>query len=124
MNESLFNRIGGEAAVEAAANLFYEKFLTYDEIKPFFKHISIPEQQKKIRAFLTQALGGPSPYTSFDLRRAHAPLLNQGLNDAHVDLFIKIMRDTLLELNIPIELIEEFIEITESFRRDVLCKPT
>jgi hemoglobin len=122
MNESLFDRIGGEAAVEAAANLFYEKFLTYDEIKPFFKHISIPNQRNKIRAFFTQALGGPCEYTAYDLRHAHAPLLNLGLNDDHVDLFIQLMRETLIELHIPKELVEEFVEVAESFRNDVLCR--
>ncbi len=122
MNETLFNRIGGEAAVEAAVNLFYEKFLEYPEVKPFFKGISIPDQQNKIRVFFTQALGGPCEYTAEDIRRAHSPLVMQGLNDQHVDLFIHLMQETLTELNIPSELIEEFIEIAESFRNDVLCK--
>lgn len=122
MNESLFNRIGGEAAVEAAVNLFYDKFLQYEEVKPFFKGISIPDQQHKIRVFFTQALGGPCEHTAHDIRKAHAPLVMQGLNDHHVDLFIQLMQETLDELNIPMELIEEFIEIAESFRNDVLCK--
>lgn len=36
-NQSLFARLGGEPAVDAAVNLFYKKILADDLVKDFFK---------------------------------------------------------------------------------------
>ncbi len=120
MSMSLFVRIGGEAAVEAAVNRFYDKLLKNEDILPFFQHISMEDQKQKVRTFFTQVMGGPCDTTPKDMRVAHAPLVNDGLNDHHVDIFVVMMRETMEELNIPDELISEFIDICESFRDDVL----
>lgn len=122
MNQTLFHRVGGEAAVEAAVNRFYDKFLQQESIKDFFENVSIREQKNKFRLFFTQILGGPYTTSDIEIRRVHAPLVERGLNDDHYDLFLKLMEQTLRELEIPEELIEEFIDLTESFRKDVLNK--
>ncbi|WP_170115217.1 group I truncated hemoglobin [Pleionea mediterranea] len=122
MNQTLFYRVGGEAAVEAAVNRFYDKFLQQESIIDFFENVSIPEQKNKFRLFFTQILGGPYTTSNIEIRRVHAPLVERGLNDQHYDLFLKLMEQTLRELEIPEELIEEFIDLTESFRKDVLNK--
>lgn len=44
---SLFSRLGGSAAVEAAVNLFYKKVLDDVELKPFFAGISMIDQRAK-----------------------------------------------------------------------------
>lgn len=36
-NQSLFVRLGGEGAVDAAVNLFYTKILADELVKDFFK---------------------------------------------------------------------------------------
>ena len=122
MNQTLFHRVGGEAAVEAAVNRFYDKFLQQESIKDFFENVSIREQKNKFRLFFTQILGGPYTTSDIEIRRVHAPLVERGLNDDHYDLFLNLMEQTLRELEIPEELIEEFIDLTESFRKDVLNK--
>ncbi|MEE8544263.1 MAG: Hpt domain-containing protein, partial [Alphaproteobacteria bacterium] len=49
--ESLFERIGGEAAIEAAVDLFYRKVLADDAINQFFDGIDIEALRAKMRAF-------------------------------------------------------------------------
>ncbi|WP_144395085.1 group I truncated hemoglobin [Pleionea sediminis] len=120
MNKTLFIRMGGEAAVEAAVNRFYDKLLKNKDLIPYFQHISINEQKDKLRNFFTNIMGGPVQTTPKDLREAHSTLVDDGLGDYHVDLFIDYMRDTLTELEVPAELIEEFIELCESYRDDIL----
>ena len=56
---SLYERIGGEAAVMAAVNLFYSKVLADETTKPFFIGLDVKSQIKKQIAFMTWAFGGP-----------------------------------------------------------------
>jgi hemoglobin len=75
MTDSLFDRLGGRAAVEAAVELFYEKVLADDLLSPFFANTDMTRQRAQQKAFLTFAFGGPNNYTGQDLRTAHAPLV-------------------------------------------------
>lgn len=122
MTESLFNRLGGEAAVNAAVDIFYRKVLNDNRINRFFDSSDMDKQIAKQRAFLTMAFGGPNNYTGKDMRTAHAKLVEMGLNASHFDAVMEHLGDTLKELNVPQELIAETAAIAESTRNDVLGK--
>ncbi len=120
MSESLFDRIGGEAAVNAAVDVFYRKVLADDRINQFFEDVDMDKQAAKQKAFLTMAFGGPHSYTGEDMRKAHAPLVKRGLNDSHFDAVMENLGASLKELNVPDDLIAEAAAIAESTRNDVL----
>lgn len=117
---SLFDRIGGEAAVNAAVDIFYRKILTDPSISHFFNTTAMPEQRAKQKAFLTMAFGGPNNYTGRDLRAGHARLVTMGLNDNHFDAVARHLQETLQELNVPADLIGEVMAIAGSTRNDIL----
>ena len=122
MGKSLFDRIGGEAAVDAAVNVFYKKVLADDRINSFFEGVNMERQAKKQKAFLTYAFGGPSNYAGRSLRAAHSKIVEKGLNDSHFDAVIENLGNTLLELGVSEDLINEAAAIAESTRNDVLCR--
>lgn len=122
MSESVYDKIGGEAAVNAAVDLFYRKVLADDRINQFFDGVDMGMQAAKQKAFLTMALGGPNNYTGEDMRRGHAHLVARGLNDSHFDAVIENLGATLTELGVPADLIGEAAAIAESTRNDVLGK--
>jgi len=122
MSESLFDRIGGEAAVNAAVELFYRKVLADHRINRFFDNTNMEEQIAKQKAFFTMAFGGPNNYTGQDMRNAHAHLVKRGLDDSHFDAVMEHLGATLVELNVPAELISEAAAIAEVARADVLGK--
>lgn len=119
---SLYNEIGGEAAVNAAVDIFYRKVLQDDRIKHFFAGVDMNKQASKQKAFLTMAFGGPHNYTGEDMRKGHAHLVAQGLNDSHFDAVMENLGATLTELNVPGNLIAQAAAIAESTRNDVLGK--
>jgi len=119
-NPSLFERLGGEAAVTAAVDIFYRKVLADESIKGFFDTTDMDDQRAKQKSFLTMAFGGPNSYTGKDLRTAHAPLVEKGLNDSHFDAVAGHLDATLKELNVPADLINEVMTIAASTRDDVL----
>ncbi len=119
---SLYNDIGGEAAVNAAVDVFYRKVLKDARIKHFFDGIDMDKQAATQKAFLTLAFGGPANYSGADMRRGHAHLVAKGLNDSHFDAVMENLGATLKELKVPDNLIAQAAAIAESTRKDVLGK--
>ncbi len=122
MSTNLYEKIGGEAAVNAAVDVFYRRVLSDDRISGFFDDVDMARQAAKQKAFLTMAFGGPVHYTGADMRRGHAHLVARGLNDSHFDAVVQNLVAALQELNVPAELIAEVGAICETTRNDVLGK--
>ncbi|MDD5113073.1 MAG: group 1 truncated hemoglobin [Methylobacter sp.] len=122
MSETLFEKLGGEEAVNVAVDIFYRKVLSDHRIYRFFDNTNMEEQAAKQKAFLTMAFGGPNNYSGADMRTAHARLVKLGLDNSHFDAVMEHLRATLEELNVPEELIAEVATIAEGARKDVLGK--
>jgi len=121
-DNSLYERLGGEPAVDAAVDLFYRKVLGDDSIKMYFRSTDMDDQRAKQKAFLTMAFGGPNSYSGKDLTNAHAHLVDDGLNDSHFDAVAGHLNATLRELGVPDDLIGEAMAIAAGTRHDVLGK--
>jgi hemoglobin len=120
MSKTLYERLGGEPAVNAAVDIFYRKVLNDYRINRFFDDVDMEKQAAKQKAFLTMAFGGPHSYTGEDMRKGHAHLVKMGLDDSHFDAVVEHLGATLEELNVPQELIAEVVAICETTRNDVL----
>lgn len=116
----LFEKLGGEAAVDAAVDIFYRHVLKDDRIAHFFDDVDMEKQAVKQKAFLTMAFGGPHNYTGKDMREGHAHLVERGLNDSHFDAVCENLVKALNDLDVAQELIDQVVEIAGSTREDVL----
>ena len=121
-NTSLFEQLGGEAAVDAAVDVFYKKVLEDYRINRFFGNVDMERQAAKQKAFLTMAFGGPSHYSGKDLRAGHSKLVKMGLDDSHFNAVLENLEATLIELGVAKELIEQVNALAETTRNDVLGK--
>jgi len=118
---TLYERIGGEAAVDAAVDKFYDKVLADDRIKHFFEGVDMRRQAAHQKLFLTYAFGGLPSYPGRNMRAAHKRLVEeQGLDDSHFDAVVENLAATLRELGVSEDLIGEVATIAESTRADVL----
>ena len=120
--QTLFDQLGGAAAVDAAVNIFYRKVLIDDRVSHFFDAVDMDRQRAKQKAFLTMAFSGPNSYAGKDLRAGHAHLVTMGLDDSHVNAVIELLGETLQELNVPDPLIGQVAAIAESVRNEVLSR--
>lgn len=117
---TLYERLGGEAAIQAAVILFYEKVMADPLLSPFFEGVDFEKQIQKQIAFMTMAFGGPSQYSGRDLRASHASSVRRGLGDAHFDRVASLLGETLDELGIPGPTIDEVLSVVGTTRNDVL----
>ena len=105
---SLYDEIGGNEAVSAAVDLFYEKVLADHRVKQFFTDVDMPGQRAKQKKFLAYAFGAPMKYDGKDMRSAHA---NMDLTEEHFNAIAGHLRATMEDLNVPEELIDQAMEI-------------
>ncbi len=118
---SIYEQIGGEAAIDAAVDLFYVKVLADDRIKHFFAGIPMERMHDHQKKFLTVALGGPNNYSGRSMGPAHKHLVEKmGLNDSHFDAVMENLGATLTELGVPGDLIGQAAAVAESTREQVL----
>ena len=118
---TLFERIGGDAAVNAAVDRFYTIVLADERIKHFFTGVDMKKQAGHQKAFLKYAFGGMPNYPGRSMRKAHERLVSeQGLNDSHFDAVIELLGASLQELGVENSLIAEVAAIAESVRGEVL----
>jgi len=121
-NLTLFEQLGGEAAVNAAVDVFYRKVLADYRINRFFDNVDMETQAAKQRAFLTMAFGGPNNYSGKDMRDGHAKLVKLGLSDEHFDAVLEHLGATLTQLGVSADLTAQVLALAETTRNDVLGK--
>ena len=114
---SLYEKIGGAPAVDAAVDIFYRKVLGDDRISHFFDSVDMEAQHAKQKAFLTMVFGGPSAYSGKDMRAAHK---HMNLTEEHFTAVAENLIGTLNELSVPQGYIDEIVGIALSVKDDVL----
>lgn len=115
--KSLFDRIGGMVAVEAAVNIFYSRVIADAGISHFFQKIDMETQSGKMKAFLAYAFGAPLNYSGKNMREAHA---HMKLTEHHFNSVAGHLVATLQQLMVGEQLIEEVLAIALSTKKDVL----
>jgi hemoglobin len=117
---SLYERLGGEPAVNAAVDIFYRRVLADGRIAKFFEGVDMEKQVAKQKSFLTMVFGGPNNYTGLDMRNGHKHLVARGLNDSHVDAVIENLNGTLRQLGVQETDVKAVAALANSVRDDVL----
>lgn len=123
MNEeqTLFDKLGGRPAVEAAVDIFYDKVMADPLLIPMFDGVDMPRQRAKQKVFLIYAFGGAPNYSGKSMREAHKHLVEEkGLGEAHFGAVAGHLQATLEELNVPKDLIGQVMAIAVSTHDDVL----
>lgn len=118
--DTLYRRLGGAWAVDVAVELFYRKVLWDERIAHFFDDVDMDRQIAKQVGFLSLAFGGPSNYSGQELAQAHQHLLARGMTDAHVDIVLELLADTLRLMGASEDDIAEVAKIAEGMRDDVM----
>lgn len=116
---SVFEKLGGAAAVDAAVDIFYRKVLADERVSHFFDTIDMEAQHAKQKSFMTMAFGGPNNYTGKDMREAHK---HMHLTEEHFGAVAEALIATLQELNVPQEDIDSVVSLVLTTKDDVLNK--
>ena len=103
---TLYEQLGGAAAIAATVDQFYERVLADTALQPFFATTNMRWLRKRNTQFFTQALGGPAEYAGKGMKDAHARL---PIRMEHFNLVAGHLTDTLEALGVPQTLISRVI---------------
>ena len=101
---TLYERLGGEPAIQAVVDGMYSKIFTDTELTDFFRKTDKDHQKSQQKAFLTMATGGPNEYVGKDMKKAHE---GRGIGNREFDLVCGHVISTMKELGVPENLIDE-----------------
>ncbi|EWC59150.1 Cyanoglobin [Actinokineospora spheciospongiae] len=103
---SIYQDIGGEGALVAVVDDFYDRVLADPELVAFFEGVSMPRLKGMQVEFFAAALGGPQVYSGRSMREVHA---GRGIAQRHFDLVAKHLTAALLAAGVPAGAVEAII---------------
>ena len=103
---SLYDRLGGELAIDALTKAFYDRVLVDIDLKPFFEDTPMEKLLAMQHEFLCAALGGPVTYTGKPLAYVHQ---GRGIKTQHFAKFVQHLLETLRDFGVSDEDADEVI---------------
>ena len=114
---SVYDAIGGRAALTAAVDRFYGRLLADPALGPLFPRGVGARHRAYVVTILGEALGGRERYRGPDIAGAHRGL---SISDAHFDRAAGHLGATLDELGVPRHLADRIIGIVAGLRPAVV----
>jgi hemoglobin len=112
---SLYERLGGEAAINAVVDGMYVKIFNDPELSDFFKKTDKARQKQMQAKFLTMATGGPNAYEGKNMHEAHK---GRGIHNKEFDIVCSHVIKTMKELGVTDDLINETASLLLPLRPD------
>lgn len=121
---TMFQKLGGTAAIEGVVDEFYTRVFADNDVKGFFEGINKQKLKAHQVEFMTYAFGGPEEYHGKDMWKAHEKLVrDQGLNDNHFNIIVKHLVGALQKFNVPEEDIQAAGKVVETTRDPMFRDP-
>ncbi|MFN9843943.1 MAG: group I truncated hemoglobin [Planctomycetota bacterium] len=117
---SLYDRIGGKAALTAVVDAFYARVLADAFLAPLFAGTDMRQQRAHLVAFLAMALGGPTEYRGQGMRQAHA---GRGITAEHFGRVAGHLQATLTWANVGAAEVAQIMAAAASLQDDVTGAP-
>jgi hemoglobin len=112
----IFVSLGGEAAIDAVVERFYDILLADDRVSGLFANTDMKHQRAMQKMFLNHVFGGKQ-YDGKNMRDAHSRL---SLTDDHFNAVAEDLIRTLNELGVPQDKIDAVMAVVATTKNDVL----
>ncbi|HEY7264481.1 MAG TPA: group 1 truncated hemoglobin [Trebonia sp.] len=94
----MYEAIGGEPALVAVVDDFYDRVVADPQLKSFFAGVNMPKLKGRQVEFFAAALGGPDVYQGPSMRDAH---LGRGITQANFDRVAFHLTGALAAAGVP-----------------------
>jgi hemoglobin len=119
-NETLYERLGGEPAIGAVVNEFYDRVLDDDRVNHYFDDVDMADQRSHQTKFLSAVTGGPIRYEGEEMATAHEEL---AITDAEFEIVATHLDEALRAFDVDDADREAVMEAVAGFEDDVVGGP-
>ncbi len=116
---SLYDRLGGEAAIKAVVDEFVAIVAADTRINRWFENANIDRLKENLVNQIGQASGGPQVYTGRDMRTAHAGM---GIDGPAFDALVENLVKALDKFSVPQQEKDELLGVLGPMRSDIVEK--
>jgi hemoglobin len=117
---SLYQRLGGRAAIAAVVNDFVGNVARDKRINRFFANTDIPRLKRLLVQQICAGSGGPCRYEGRSMREAHRGL---NIRNADFDALVEDLVRSLNKFRVPPREQRELLALLGPMRRDVVQGP-
>ena len=117
--KSLYDRLGGQPAIQAVVDDFIGNVAGDARINGFFAHTDTAHLNKMLVAQICQATGGPCTYTGRSMKAAHAGM---GVQDSHFNALVEDLGKSLNKFNVPQKEQNELLAALASMKGDIVAQ--
>lgn len=96
--ESLYVRLGGEEALDAVVDDFYDRVLSDEQLQPYFADVPMADLREHQKQFLAAVTGGPAEWNGRDMGEAHAHL---DITARDFERVAEHLQSTLVAFDVP-----------------------
>jgi hemoglobin len=117
MQRTLYERLGGQAAIVAVVDDFVGNVAKDKRINSYFAKADIPRLKARLVEQICQGTGGPCFYSGRDMKSAHAGM---GIRSADFDALVGDLGKTLKKFKVPKKEQGELVAILAPMKRDIV----
>lgn len=114
---SIYERIGGQEALIAVVDDFYDRVLADTDLAGFFTGTNMPRLKGMQVEFFAAALGGPDEYRGRSMKEVHR---GRGIARRHFDLVAGHLADALTAAGVPSETVDTIIATIAPLADDIV----
>jgi hemoglobin len=116
---TIYDQIGGQEALIAVVNDFYDRVLADKDLAGFFTGVNLSHLKGRQVEFFAAALGGPEPYQGLSITDAHR---GRGITLEHFTLVAGHLTDSLVAAGVPDEIVGQIIGAIAPLADDIVAK--
>ncbi|HEY4089102.1 MAG TPA: group 1 truncated hemoglobin [Bryobacteraceae bacterium] len=122
--KSLYDRLGGQPAVQAVASNLVDTILTDARVNKWFTHAAASQQnadayKAKLAEFICQNTGGPCHYTGPDMVHAH---MGRGVTSDAFDAVVQDLVTVLDKLKVPTKEKNDLLAVLGPLKSSIVQK--
>ncbi|TVT00023.1 group 1 truncated hemoglobin, partial [Amycolatopsis bartoniae] len=114
---SIYEQIGGQEAISAVVEDFYDRVLADEDLKVFFAGANLPRLKGRQVEFFAGALGGPDLYEGQSMKEAHR---GRGIGQAQFDRVAGLLAESLRDAGVPRELVTQILTAVAPLAADIV----
>ena len=115
--KTLYERLGGKAALTAVIDDFVARVAADARINSFFASTDISRLKSQLVNQVCQASGGPCKYTGQDMKTLHHGM---GISNAHFEALVEDLVVTLDKFKVPAKEKNELLAVLGPMRKDIV----